>query len=315
MVAFLRHHRARRQSNAHAERMEPSDALGTMPGLRSNFRKGLQGGGRRREAGVGPWLPQGCGTHHWLSGPGDVGGHAGMDAWAAAASRTVVSTSEPAPGAATLRRTWHLWWSQSVQELLDFQGFAMLSAEWFERWGRNGALTAFNSLASIYRRKWSLLHPKILGSPLQFPTNANPGLPLATYTCRSGTTAVPMAQQELRRCTDRHALTEASQIFKEPENKTERKLLIITSVTIGKYLTKPCGKAALPREYIFCSHICFKALRGEGKNRNAWVLQAGAHLHGAHIRTSWLGNCVPRGWYVHLLMRSAMRKANISGLA
>jgi len=63
------------------------------------------------------------------------------------------------------------------------------------------------------------------------------------------------------------------------------------------------------------SHICFKASRGEVKHCNRWALQAGVHLHGARIRSSRLGNRIPRGWYVHLLMRSAQRKADTSGLA
>lgn len=98
VVAILRHHQARRQSNARAERMEPSDAVGAMPGLRSDSCRDLQEGGRRREAGSGPRLPQGCGIYRRLS----------RLCWdgcsAAAASRTAVSASEPAPGAATLRR-------------------------------------------------------------------------------------------------------------------------------------------------------------------------------------------------------------------
>jgi len=74
----------------------------------------------------------------------------------------------------------------------------------------------------------------MLGSPPQVPINKSPGLPLATYRCRSGIAAVSTARQELLHCTDRYGLTGASQIFKEPENKTERKLLIITSVLVGK---------------------------------------------------------------------------------
>lgn len=80
VVAFLRRHQARRQSNAHAERMEPSDAVGAMPGLRNDFCQDLQGGRRKREAGPGPRLPRGCGIYRRLSRPGDAGGRAGMDA-------------------------------------------------------------------------------------------------------------------------------------------------------------------------------------------------------------------------------------------
>lgn len=58
IVALLRHHhQAQRQSNAHTEWTEPSDALEAMPGLRSNFCQDLQRrrGERRRDAGQAMW--------------------------------------------------------------------------------------------------------------------------------------------------------------------------------------------------------------------------------------------------------------------
>lgn len=30
------------------------------------------------------------------------------------------------------------------------------------------------------------------------------------------------------------------------------------------------------------------------------------------LRTSWVGHCIPRGWYVHLFVRYAVRRASIS---
>ena len=80
MVAFLRHHQACRQSQCTRRKNGALRRAGSNAWSEERFPPGFAGG-RRREAGAGPWLLQGCGTHRRLSRPGDMEGHAGMDAW------------------------------------------------------------------------------------------------------------------------------------------------------------------------------------------------------------------------------------------